>query len=541
MIDNSQFINRLLGRAAIALKAENYQLASQIAAEILQRDSNHAGASAIRFDSLFKSKQFDQARAIGQHAAELNPSSEFILNNQACLQIDAMQAAPAIDHLNSLIQQFGERPAWLYNLGLANRMSQNSEQSILAFRRTLDLKPDHDKAAFQLVECLTEAGRGEEAVLAQNYLRLLRPKHSTTHSRFIELAVGNAQLSKQELKQELGLWAGRFIPKGNNYPVEPIKNLKQVVIGFLIGDIPLSLLSATVAPVINHLSEGKDQIVVYSVEREHSLRLFNSAIKQIPTADLSDADFARQVRRDRIEILVDIAGLRQGERQRALGLQLASKQFGWLAHEGQYASKLVRVIDEELGQTPFFIDLSKPLDTPIKDIHPENSLVAVGCNTGLATAVVSTWAELLKRLKDSHLHLDVEQPTIARTIEQQFADLGVAADRLSFSNEYRLSAGSVVLDNFLKNDIVAVAKALKAGASVIALSGSLFPAQQTAKLLEQVERDEWVCKDRINYIGKVLRLVREQRTKPITKGEFSRSNLEDLKWFVRQFRKTLLM
>jgi len=141
-------IKKLNSQAIRALRSSKHDQAIEITQAIIDRDDNHAGAHAIQFSSLFKSKQTERARRMGSKAAELNPTSVFILNNQACLQLEAKQPAAAAGLLKSLIDQFGERGQWLYNLALAQRMVGNFDYAIRAFRRTLDLQPEHDRAAF---------------------------------------------------------------------------------------------------------------------------------------------------------------------------------------------------------------------------------------------------------------------------------------------------------------------------------------------------------------------------------------------------------
>ena len=85
----------LTSQAIRALRSSRHDEAVEITTEIIERDDAHASAHAIQFSSLFKSKKFEQARRMGGLAAQLNPKSVFILNNQACLQLEAKQPAAA--------------------------------------------------------------------------------------------------------------------------------------------------------------------------------------------------------------------------------------------------------------------------------------------------------------------------------------------------------------------------------------------------------------------------------------------------------------
>jgi len=211
-------LRRQVSEAVAAMRVNSYDEAVAITQEIIAAKPDHPGAHAVQFSSLFKAKRFEEARQMGSAAARLNPESIFILNNQACLQLEAKQPASAAVLLKSLVNQFGERSQWLYNLALAQRMVGNYDYSVATFRRTLEHQPDHDRAAFQLAECLKVMGQKEEALRAFDYVRLLRNKHAASHSNYIHHAVANGSIDKHGLKQELRLWEQRFIPSNSRYP-----------------------------------------------------------------------------------------------------------------------------------------------------------------------------------------------------------------------------------------------------------------------------------------------------------------------------------
>jgi len=483
----------LLEQAVSALRESEHRKAITIAGAIIEREPNHPSAHAILFSSLFKSDKLERARQIGGKAAELNPESLFILNNQACLQLEAKQPAAAAGLLKSLIDQFGERGQWLYNLALAQRMVGNYDYSISMFQRTLDHKPSHDRAAFQLADCLRVVGRHEESVEAYEYVRLLRSKHAPSHSNFIHQAAINGSLSRHDLKQEFRLWEDRFIPKDNRYLGKDLSGNTQFKIGFLIGVLPLSWLNSMVMPLINQLAQGDD-------------------------------------------VIVDVCGMRVGTRQRTLGLQLASIQLGWLAHEGLYATPLVTILDKRLGIKSFFVN--EP--TAKKKGVGEKVLLGIGCHLGLSHEVIKTWAELLKQLPDWTLHLDVAEHSITKTLLQRFEAQGIDKKRLDFNARLGARTGTIVLDNFTENDPVSAANALAQGGILVCLKGSIFPAKQNANLLRQFGRLDWVCSNRARYMQRVIELANGAPAEPVSPQELRDSKLRNLGAFVMAFRKAIL-
>lgn len=532
---NDVSLENLTSKSILALRASKHDEAVEITQEIITRQEDHAGAHAVQFSSLFKSEKFEQARRMGGRAAQLNPESVFILNNQACLQLEAKQPAAAAGLLKSLIEQFGEQGQWLYNLALAQRMVGNFEYAINMFRRTLDHQPEHDRAAFQLADCLKIVGQHEEAVRAYDYVRLLRSKHAPTHSNYIHNAVANNCLSATDLNHELSLWRERFIPNDKRYTVDQPSSALSINIGFLIGVIPDLWLRSMVAPVINELAKNKDSISVYWHDETPPIKLFDEQVSVVLSASLSDADFARQVRADSIDVMIDICGMRLGSRQRALGLHLAGRQYGWLAHEGYYATPLVVALDHQLAGQRFYIESNNES----KQSTAKKTLVGIGSQQGLAFEVIKTWSYILHQLPDWKLLLDAQENHIIKALRQRFSTMGIDNNRLIFDAKLGATEGSVVLDNFVQNDPVTASQALRAGGILVALSGPLFPAQQTAALLSQVDRDDWLCTSTSDYVARAIALADGALAEPLDQEQFDLSRLNNLQTFVTQFRNTI--
>ena len=529
-------LKNLVRKSVRALRSSKHDEAVAITNEIIERQPDHAGAHAVQFSSLFKAKKFEQARKMGTEAAKLNPESVFILNNQACLQLEAKQPAAAAGLLKSLIEQFGERGQWLYNLALAQRMVGNYDYSIAMFRRTLDHQPEHDRAAFQLADCLRVVGQHEEAIRAYDYVRLLRSKHAASHSNYIHYCVANNGLSKSDLHLELNLWQDRFIPKENSYSNAEPENKNQLNIGFLIGVLPQDWLLSIVTPVINQLSQANDLITVYWHDEKTAHGLFNERVNVVLSPGLSDADFARKVRSDNIDVLVDVCGMRLGNRQRALGLQLAHKQFGWLAHEGEYATKSVDIIDRKLGKHRFFVSEA----SINRKTLPANTFAGIGCKQGLSHTVIKTWAQILRQAPDWRLHLDATANSVIKQLTQRFDALGISKSRLIFDPKVSPSAGTVLLDNFIENDPVSACSAIAAGGILLTLKGKLFPATQNAALLHQFDRDEWLCDTPAMLAARALDFSNGNwQSKPVNDSQLHESRSHNLGAFVAKFRQVL--
>lgn len=529
----------LLSNAASALRDQQYDQAVLLAEELLIRLPEHPAANAIAFSSYFKTQRFEEARKIGERAARLNPNTESILNNQACLQLDAGQADEAAALWRTLIDLHGEKSKWLYNLGLALRMQAKYIASISAFNRILDLEPRHDKAAFQLVELYQQIGQLEKATITSNYLRLLRPMHGPSHREYLHQAVSSNLISKHDLLQESILWNKRFIPKRKPLNVTPIQNRTALRLGFIIGKIPHSWWQAMILPLIWELQK-QDQISVYWCDTEKTASGLTQSSTFHDCTNLSGPEFAKSVTDDRIDILIDVCGMRRGSQQTSLGMQVAAKQFSWLAHEGIYAAPEVIPIEDLLGQQQFAIAPSNSLTLGISS-HNQKALYGINCDNGLCNMSVQTWAQILHKLDNWVLHLDALRVEVKEELIRKFAQHQIDQSRLIFDKQKLSGKGDLVLENLSYNNVINSFEAMSRGSTIIALAGELFPAQRSAALLKQLGCEDWIVDSQAKYVELVLlNTSGNTASNGIGKKQIKQSKIEHIDDFTKHFRECLL-
>ena len=411
----SKQINEKMQAAVSAFKLKDYTKAVDLTADIIAEDSEHSGAHSLQFNALFEAGRHEQARRMGTRAAELNPTSLVILNNQACLQLDAKQPAAAAGLLKSLIDQYGERSQWLYNLGLAHKLAGNHLYAEQAFARTNDLEPEHDRASFQLTESFIETGNREAALRASQHLRLVRPNHANTQANHLHLRVVTNTISPTELVFETQLWRARFMPDGKHYDTRTVDKDLPLHIGINIGEGNTKLIEPLLSPLANWFLQKNDRVTVFWHIDSDPTTEFDLNVSLVNANRLSDAEFAKRAHTAELDIMIDTCGFGKGNRQRALGLQLAKKQFGWLTHEGQYAAKEVELLDPLLE---FYA--SDASESTSGSILSESTLYGLACHKGLTDQVVRLWAEVLHQLPNWHLQMDVTDTSVKDRLVEQF-------------------------------------------------------------------------------------------------------------------------
>jgi protein O-GlcNAc transferase len=131
--------------------------------------------------------------------------------------------------------------------------------------------------------------------------------------------------------------------------------------------------------------------------------------------------------------------------------------------------------------------------------------------------VLDAWAAILRKSPAALLeirarHLD-ESATRAHIVTR-FAARGIGAECLRLHGElpYRELLAAyrrvdIALDPFPFSGCTTTCDALWMGCPVITLPGETFVSRQSASLLWRLGRDEWVARDRADYVERALTLA----------------------------------
>lgn len=257
---------------------------------------------------------------------------------------------------------------------------------------------------------------------------------------------------------------------------------------------------------------------------------------------LDDAALAELIRRDGIDVLVDLSGHTAGNRLGALARKPAPVQIGYLGYPGPtgLARLDYRITDpiadpapvagegenegEKLLRLPdCFHCYRPPLASPERRSSPfaERGYVTFGSFNNLAKIgpeVLDSWAQILKRTPPSRLHMKsfgLASVATRRRIVERFAAHGVAPERIVFV-DYAADPGShlthyleidLALDSFPYNGTTTTCEALWMGTPVVSWLGLTHPGRVGASLLGAVGLPELVGRDLADYVDLAVDLA----------------------------------
>jgi hypothetical protein len=259
----------------------------------------------------------------------------------------------------------------------------------------------------------------------------------------------------------------------------------------------------------------------------------------IDAARLSDADLARRIRDDGIDILVDLKGFTRDGRLGVLARRPAPIQVTWLGFPGTCGADFVdyiigdpvvtpladqAVFSERIAQMPWSYqpnDRQRPLGEPLPRARcglPAQAFVFCSFNASfkILPPVFERWCRLLRAVPGSVLWLLESNPQAMANLAREAAARGVDPARIVFApfvppeqHLPRLMAADLFLDTSPYNAHTTASDALWVGLPVVTCQGETFAARVAASLLRAAGCEELVTHRLDDYEALALALVRD--------------------------------
>ena len=252
------------------------------------------------------------------------------------------------------------------------------------------------------------------------------------------------------------------------------------------------------------------------------------------TRAMSDDAFVDQVRRDRIDVLIELSGFSPGHRFGAMARRCAPVQISYLNH---FATSRVPNVDYILSDeicTPagsaaqdtfsetihllprcllcydYTDDGSPPISDPPSLASKRVTFGCFGSGGKINTRLVEAWAGLMHRVPNSTMLIQNHQlnpPDNHRFMVERFARHGISPDRLKLrpgTDRAGVLKGygevDISLDTWPYSGGNTVAESLWQGVPVVTLKGELFCSRYAASLLQAAGCSEFIANTPGEYI-----------------------------------------
>lgn len=301
-------------------------------------------------------------------------------------------------------------------------------------------------------------------------------------------------------------------------PHDPERKLR---IGVMSPDLRAHSVAYFARPYLSAFDQDSFDVHVYaSVAKEDEVSI---DLSRLPTSwknvfHLNDQQLAETIREDRIDILIDLAGLTRDTRLLTMTARPAPVQMTYIGYPNTTGLSAVdyRITDwisdpegtdddycETLIRMPdCFLSYAIPLHAPPVGPCPfdKNGYVTFGSFNNFAKAntdVLALWADVLNAVPGSRLlckSTSSHDPTAQQTIRDVFERQGVDSARIDFSL-FRDSARThlevyndvdIALDTFPYNGTTTTCEALWMGVPVITLKGNRHASRVGTSLLNAI-------------------------------------------------------
>jgi len=357
----------------------------------------------------------------------------------------------------------------------------------------------------------------------------------------------------------------------------PFPGGRKLRLGFLSSDFCLHAVSLLTVELFELLDKSKFEVFGFCWSREDGSdlrkRVIGAMDHHIRIAAMSDAEAAKCIHDQGIDVLVDLQGITSGARPDILSYRPAPIQMTYLGFPGTTGHPCIDyviadkfLIPEDLKpfytEEPFYMpevfqcsDRQRPVGkTPDKATYnlPEDKFIYCTFNNNykFTPEIFKAWMRIVAATPNSVFWLLEDNEWSKASLIQEAAKLGVAADRLIFAGRVapedylaRYKLADLFLDAHPFNGGTTANDALFVRLPVLTYSGRTFSSRMAGSLLNALDMPELITFSLADYEKRAIELGTNKAYFEKVKKKLVRnaktSPLFDMPRFVKNFEKEL--
>ncbi len=365
------------GLGNILIKANRHEEAIAAYRRALELNPKQANVWNNLGGALWETKRPGEAIEAFRIALKLRPDNADSYNNLGIVLSQTKHPAEAMEayrHAVALRPSFAE--AWT-NLGSVLYETKQIAESIDVFRRVVELWPQHAPAWSNLAGALRDTCQLEAAMACVDRGIAIHPDDVVAQGQRLCTLYFTPGYDEAAIFREARQWNDRFarplageIAIHENDP-SPQRRLR---IGYVSQGFGLHCESLFTLPLLSHHDHDQFEIVCYSSVQHADM--VTASLKQHADlwrdiSRLTDAEAARLIRQDNIDVLIDLGLHTAHNRLGVFARKPAPIQVTWLGYPGTTGMDAIdyRLTDSRLDPP----DLVKRVARPAKHV-----LIAVG-------------------------------------------------------------------------------------------------------------------------------------------------------------------
>lgn len=483
-------------------------------------------------------KEYKAAYNCFKEAYRLYPDSLDNLNDLCYVGIELKKYDEVETYLKRALSLEPDNWASLLNLGILRKRFMRFSEALDCFKKVILIKPTYIDVLGHLATIYISQGLHDLAIPFLKKALELKPDSLFGQSGLIFSKHYKSGSTQKVIFEESLAWEAmaKEINKTRqfthlNVKADPERYLR---IGLVSPDFRRHPVGYFVQSLLMLHDPDEIHIVCYSDvndEDDLTLLLRDSSDSWRRTLGISDAQAAKMIRRDRIDILVDLAGHTNSNRLAMFITKPAPIQITWAGYVGTTG---IRAIDylisdrfqstddaqqytvEQIYRMPNdYISYCPPDYAPEVSPLPAlaNGYITFCCFNNLSKIsvdVIKLWCEILKRVKNSKLFIKNPSFTDQETISMYlnlFSEFGIAEDRIIADGKSKhldmlhcYSNVDIQLDTLPYSGGLTTLESLWMGVPVVTLPGELFSSRHSLSHLMNVGLQFCVAKTTEEYI-----------------------------------------
>jgi protein O-GlcNAc transferase len=438
-----------------------------------------------------------------------------------------------------------------WGLGCASAALGDHAAAAEAFQHLVRVEPGHGMGWTNLGKARFELGQVEAAVDAFRRAVELLPAEAAglPLASLATVIPGDPRARLRDVFHARRAWAERCAPRATavEEPSPPAPGADRPLrLGYLSAFFSRRNWMKPVWGLINHHDRARFEIHLFSDGPESAVRhgyLRHPTDRFHDTSGLSNAELARLVSAQRIDVLIDLNAYSRFVRLPAFALRPAPVQVAWF---NMFATSGMDCFDTligddhvfRVGEEPFYTEpvvrvagsyLTFEVTYPVPDVAIAPALARGGLTFGclapqykITAQVIEAWSRILDQASGSRLFLKnvvLGRPSAREFVQGLFTRFGVAADRVEmggpaehFAFLERYGAIDVALDTFPYNGGTTTMEALWQGVPVLTFEGDRWAARIGASLMRAADLGDFVAADLDGYVAKAVELARDPET-----------------------------
>lgn len=551
--------------------------AEQVYRSILEEQPEHPAALHLLGHALTLQGRTGEALPVLSRAAALTPNDPDVQFNLADALRREGQLHPAENALRVAVASHPQFiAAWLALAGVMIDLGRLDDAED-CFVRALALGPELAEAHYNYGNLLHREGRIAEALRHFRTAIDLKPDFVRAHSNLVFTLNYSDEISPEEIFDQHREW-GRRHADPLTAAAGPHQNLRTVGralrVGYVSPDFRDHAVTYIFESTLAHHDRRRVIACCYSdVERPdaYTERLRRSACIWRDIAGQDDKAVAELVRRDAIDILVDLTGHTDNHRLLMFARKPAPVQVAWNGYPNTTGMAAIdyRITDaradppgttehlytETLVRMPeVYVAFTPPAAGPEVGPPPvmETGRITLGSFNALFKMTpwtIRVWSDLLRKLPDCKLLIfAVPGGRTSQRVIRAFAQHGIGEARLELAPRLPMaeflkahSRVDIALDSFPYCGTTTTCQTLWMGVPVVTLAGKSLVSRAGVTMLASVGLENCVAVDESDYVRKVIALAQDQaglqhlrfdlrrrmKTSPLTNGARFAHFLED--------------